>query len=596
MHRPTTTLREQAEACLQEAFEALGFPGQQGLVRDSDREDLADLQCNHAMVLAKAARQAPRGLAHAVANALAGQTLFDSVSVAGAGFINLRFADAALTAQAQRLLGDGSLGVARRNGGLVMIDFGGPNIAKPLHVGHLRSLVIGESLRRLYRAVGCKTLSDIHLGDWGLQLGMLIAELGRHLPRLGELLADAASAPADAEDFAGWFGAEDLQRLYTRASQACQQDEARMNEARALTARLQAGEPGLQRLWQAVRQVSLASQLADIEQLGVRFDLLLGESDVQYLIPPMLAELERRGLARRSEGALVMDVGTTEDGAAMPPLLLAKSDGAALYATTDLATILDRVQRFQPAEIVYVVDQRQALHFRQVFRAAELAGLSAGTRLVHVGFGTVNGPDGRAFKTREGGVARLSDLLDTAVRGARARLLASDAVGDIDAAALQRLATQVGIGALKVADLGTHRLTGYVFDADRMLAFEGRTGPYIQYACTRIRQLLAKVRPPAPSTDDGQIQISHDSERALLLACSRFPDAVNGALASLAPNVLADHLFQLAQRFSRFYASCPVAGAATPTLVRSRIQLCALTQRMLERGLDLLGVEVPERM
>lgn len=596
MHPPHTTLREQAEACLQEAFEALGFPGQQGLVRDSDREDLADLQCNHAMALAKSARQAPRELAHAVANALAGQALFDSVSVAGAGFINLRFADAALVVEAARLLGDGSLGVARQDGGPVLIDYGGPNIAKPLHVGHLRSLVIGESLRRLYRAAGCTTLSDIHLGDWGLQVGMLIAELGRHLPRLGELLGEATATPPAGEDLAALFSADDLQRLYTRASQACQQDAARMDEARALTARLQSGEPGLRRLWQAVRQVSLVSQLADIEQLGVRFDLLLGESDVQHLIPAMLADLEQRGLARRSEGALVMDVGATDDGVAMPPLLLAKSDGAALYATTDLATIVDRVQRFQPAEIVYVVDQRQALHFQQVFRAAELAGLCGGTRLVHVGFGTVNGPDGRAFKTREGGVARLSDLLDTAVRGARARLLASEAIGDVDAAALQRLATQVGIGALKVADLGTHRLTGYVFDAERMLAFEGRTGPYIQYACTRIRQLLGKVRPPAPATDDGQIHISHDSERALLLACSRFPDAVNGALASLAPNVLADHLFQLAQRFSRFYASCPVAGAETPDLVRSRIQLCALTQRMLERGLNLLGVEVPERM
>jgi arginyl-tRNA synthetase len=367
-----------------------------------------------------------------------------------------------------------------------------------------------------------------------------------------------------------------------------------MEEARVLTARLQAGEPGLQRLWHAVRQVSLASQLADIGQLGVRFDLLLGESDVQPLIPPMLADLESRDLARRSEGALVMDLGSAADGTEMPPLVLAKSDGAALYATTDLATITDRVRRFHPAAIVYVVDQRQALHFQQVFRAAELAGYASGTRLVHVGFGTVNGSDGRAFKTREGGVPRLSDLLDTAINGARARLLESAPLDGIDETGLQRLAKRVGLGALKVADLGSHRLTGYVFDPERMLAFEGRTGPYMQYACTRIRKLLAKAAPNAWA--DARIRITHDSERALLLDCLRFPDAVASALAALAPNLLTDHLFRVAQRFSRFYAACPIANADTPELFGSRARLSALILRLLERGLDLLGVEVPDRM
>ena len=473
------SLTDLVDDLLADAFAACGLPRDTARAARATRPELADLQCNGAMPLGKSLGRNPRDLALQVAEALRGRAEFSEVGVAGPGFLNLRLSDRFLARCASEQAAAPDLGIAQHPADTVMLDFGGPNVAKPLHVGHLRALVIGESLRRILQAQGVRTISDIHLGDWGLQMGMLISEIRLRWPDL----APSALPP---------LGMADLQRLYPEAAAACRADPERMEQARAATAALQAGEPGARAIWRSLRDISLAAQQQDIALLGAHFDLLLGESDVQALIPAMIADLRARGIAVESEGALIVEVAAAGEARPMPPLLLVKSDGAALYATTDLATVVARRRDQDPARILYVVDQRQALHFEQVFRVARRAGLAGDIELVHVGFGTVNGPDGKPYKTREGGVAQLSDLLDDAVGKARERLAETglEARPGLDRDELARL---VGLAAVKFADLSSFRTSGYVFDADRLVSFEGRTGPYVQYACVRIGSILARA-------------------------------------------------------------------------------------------------------
>ena len=577
------------DAQLEAAFAASGLPTGTARASRAARPDLADLQCNGVMPLAKTARRNPRDMATEVAGRLAQRPEFAEVSVAGPGFINLRLSPAFLGQAAAGQLADADLTVPQAAGAATTVmDFGGPNVAKPLHVGHLRSLVIGESIRRILLAQGLPVVSDIHLGDWGLQMGMLISEIRLRWPDLPCFDDAAPSLP----DGALPLSMADLQRLYPEAAAACKNDPARMEQARLATAALQAGHPGYVLLWRALREVSLASQLRDASLLDAHFDVLGGESDVQPAIPAMVDDLRTRGLAVESDGALVIEVASEADTKPMPPLLLEKSDGAALYATTDLATLMERQREHHPARILYVVDQRQALHFEQVFRAARRAGYADGTELVHIGFGTVNGPDGKPFKTREGGVAQLADLLDEAVGKARERI--QDSAGGDSPDAREALARAVGLAAVKFADLSSHRLSGYVFDADRLVSFEGRTGPYVQYACVRIASILAKGE--ERGHHPGAIQVEAPAERLLVLECARLPDVIASATAGYAPNEIADYAFGLAQAFSRFYTDCPVLNAATETERASRLALCALTHRVLTRALWLLGIEVPARM
>jgi arginyl-tRNA synthetase len=577
---------------LAEAFAACGLPTESARAARAARPDLADLQCNGAMPLAKALGRNPREIATAVADRLRARPELAEVSVAGPGFLNLRLSGGFLASCAAGQAASPELGIEQGPADLVMLDFGGPNVAKPLHVGHLRALVIGESLRRILGSQGVHTVSDIHLGDWGLQMGMLISGIRRRWPAF----PPGTLPPLDMSD---------LQRLYPEAAAACKADPARLEEARAATAALQFGEPDAQAIWRSLREISLAAQLRDVALLGAHFDLLLGESDVQPLIPPMIADLRARGIAVESEGALIIEVAAPDEARPMPPLLLAKSDGAALYATTDLATILARKREYHPARILYVVDQRQALHFEQVFRAARRSGLADGIDLVHVGFGTVNGPDGKPYKTREGGVAQLSDLLGDAIDKARERLAQNgtengtengpenrnQADPDTDREQLARL---VGLAAVKFADLSSFRTSGYVFDAERLVSFEGRTGPYVQYACVRIGSILARAA--EQEAQPGPITVQAAAERALVLECARLPDVVASASRNLAPNEIADYVFSLAQTFSRFYTDCPVLAAASDAERASRLALCALARAVLGKGLWLLGIEVPERM
>ena len=589
---PQFTLMSQVNRLLEAAFHACGFPTGAARAVRATRPELGDMQCNGAMPLAKTLQRPPREIAMEIAAQLRANGEFDAVDVAGVGFINLRLSADLLARAAQwQLLAEGA-GIVREAPQLVLLDFGGPNVAKPLHVGHLRSLVIGESLRRILAAQGHRTISDVHLGDWGLQMGMLIAQIHRSFPHLH-------SAPGLGDGAPG-LDMQDLQRLYPQAAAACKADPQRMDEARALTSALQGGDPAYTGLWRALRTISLEAQRRDFDALGVHFDLLLGESDVQPLIPGMIADLRARGVAVESEGALVVEVAHDQDAQPMPPLLLAKSDGAALYATTDLATILERTRTQSPARIIYVVDQRQALHFEQVFRAARRAGFASGVELLHAGFGTVNGADGKPYKTRQGGVAQLADLLNGAIEKARERLgtiRAPDSTQGPDQdqdQGQEGLARLVGIGAVKFADLSSYRTSGYIFDPERMVSFEGKTGPYVQYACVRIASMLA--RGAALGAAVGPIAPDAAAERALVLECARLPEVVASAAANLAPNEIADYVFGLAQSFNRFYIDCPVLGAGNEALRASRLALSALARRVLTQGLFLLGIAVPERM
>ena len=589
--RASDTLTSVVDRLLIAAFEACGLDSRGVRAVPAQRPELADLQCNAIMPLAGALKRPPRELAEKVIARLieltntAGSALavFSSVEMAGPGFINMRLSAAFLSALATHQLASPRHGIVPQAPERIVIDFGGPNVAKPLHVGHLRSLVLGESLRRILIAQGHEVVGDVHLGDWGLQMGMLIAELPLLWPELAQDGPWRDQPPFDMAQ---------LQAIYPRVAADCKADAERMAVARAATARLQAGDPASMHLWEAIRAVSLAAQTRDFAALDAHFDELNGESHVQHLIPGMVADLVSRGIAQTSEGALVIEVAEEKDDSPMPPLLIEKSDGAALYATTDLATIVDRRDRLHPRRIVYVVDQRQSLHFRQVFRGAAKAGISTGIELVHVGFGTVNGADGKPYKTRDGGVARLEDLLADAIERARARR-AEDARPEAADQDLDDLARTVGIAAVKFADLSTYRTSGYIFDADRMVSFEGRTGPYVQYACVRISSILDRAASQGLAA--GAMAVVEPAERALVLLCARFPDAVASAAYRYAPNDIADFAFDLAQAFSRFYTECPVLAAADAEVAASRLSLATLTRDVLVNALNLLGIRVPDR-
>lgn len=574
------TVMGRVDDLLRQAFAGAGLPAEGVRSVPATKPEFGDFQCNAAMALGKAAKRNPRDIAAAVAESLKTAPELASVAVAGPGFLNLRLSDAFVAERARAQAAAPTLGIVQRDAPPVLIDFGGPNVAKPLHVGHLRSLVIGESLSRIFAAEGVGVTSDIHLGDWGLQMGMLIAAVRRAHPE---------RAPGSV---GALVGVGEMERLYPEASAACKADPERMAEARALTAALQSGDPVAHADWAALRATSLADQRRDIDRLGTRFDLFLGESDAQHTVDTLVPDLVRRGLATESDGALVIDVAEPGDAKPLPPLILAKSDGAATYGTTDLATIAARAADpvlGRCGRYVYVVDERQSLHFNQVFRAARRCGLAPGVEMVHVGFGTVNGVDGKPYRTREGGVARLRDLLAEAVDKARQRIETDDPAVDRDA-----LAEEVGLAAVKWADLSTLRLSGYSFNLDRMMSFEGNTGPYVQYACVRIGAIGAKAE--ATGLRPSSITLGHPAERALAMACLRLPVAVAAASSGAAPDEIAALAFAVAQAFSRFYADCPVLNAEDAAARSSRLALCGLAHAVLSKALWMLGIAVPVRM
>jgi arginyl-tRNA synthetase len=586
-----TDLKTSLGEAVAAAFAAEGVDAGLARVTVSDRPDLADFQSNGALAAAKALKANPRELATRVADRLAGDPRLLAVEVAGPGFINLKVADATLADRAQAVADDAAMAGAsavvtpRR----VIIDFAGPNVAKPMHVGHLRSSIIGESLKRLFRFRGDTVWGDAHFGDWGFQMGLLIVAVGDE-GKADAFLADGNGPFPDDSPVT----LDDLERLYPQAAAKAKEDTAFRDRARKATAELQAGRPGYRALWRHFVAVSRTALEREFGALGVTFDLWNGESDADPLIPAMVEEIKARGLAEFDQGAWIIRVVQEGDKRELPPLLLVSSEGSAMYGTTDLATILQR-RREQDFELVlYCVDARQADHFEQVFRAAYKCGYASPGQLEHAANGTMNGPDGKPFKTRAGGVLKLHDLITQAREKARERLREAELGADLPEAEFEDIAGKVAVAALKFADLSNSRTTSYVFDLDRFMSFEGKTGPYLLYQAVRIKSLLRKAEAQGVLT--GPIVVAEPAERELALALDAFDAAVSDAYDRRAPHAVAEHAYRLAQSFSKFYAACPVLAADEPALVGSRLALAKAALDQLETALRLLGIETPERM
>jgi arginyl-tRNA synthetase len=599
-----TDLRATLGEAVAAAFAAEGVEPSLARVTVSDRPDLADFQSNGALAAAKALKANPRELAAKVADRLNGDPRLASVEIAGPGFINLRLSDAALAERAQAVAADadrlGASGVDQPR--RVVIDYAGPNVAKPMHVGHLRSSIIGESLKRLFRFRGDQVWGDAHFGDWGFQMGLLITAVADE-GRADAFLAEGDGPFPDASPVT----LEDLERLYPTAAALAKEDPAYRDRARRATAELQGGRAGYRALWRHFVTVSRGALEREFGALGVTFDLWNGESDADPLIADMVADLRDKGLLVEDDGAQVVHVarpgetrkrklpdGSVIEAPSPPPLLVISSEGSAMYGTTDLATIVDRRRAIDPELILYVVDERQAEHFEQVFRAAYLAGYATEGSLDHLGFGTMNGPDGKPFKTRAGGVLKLHDLITMATDKARERLREARLGDDLAPVEFEAIAHKVAVAALKFADLSNSRTTSYVFDLDRFMSFEGKTGPYLLYQAVRIKSLLKKAADQA--AEAGAIIIAEPAERDLALTLDAFHQAVAEAYERRSPHLIAEHAYRLAQSFSKFYAACPVLAAPDETARASRLTLAATALRQLEAALDLLGIETPERM
>ena len=586
------SIADQLGAVLGDAFASLELPRELGRVSPSKQNpEVFPYQCNGAMPAAKQAKKNPREIAQLVVDALAGSALIEKVEIAGPGFLNLRPSGDAITRRAAEIAADARAGAAKTdNPRKVMIDFGGPNVAKPMHVGHLRSSVLGDSLQRLLRFRGDDVVSDIHLGDWGLQMGHLITELAEEQPDL--IYFDAGIT--DGYPSAPPVNIEDLARLYPQASNKAKSDAARLEISRAATAELQAGRAGYRALLRHFIDVSVAALKKDFGDLGVHFDLWKGESDVDPLIAGLVQDFKDRAVAEESDGAWVVRVAREGDKKELAPLILVTSGGASLYGTTDLATILDRKNEVGPDLTLYVVDLAQSDHFEQVFRAASKAGLAAEGALEHVKFGTVNGTDGKRLRTRDGGTFRLADLISSAIERAGERLKEAGLAADASEEERANVARMVGLAAIKFADLQNYRTTNYVFDLDRFTSFEGKTGPYLLYAAVRVKSLMRKAE--REGVAPGAIVVGTQEETDLVLALDAFGTALEQACDNRAPNTICDHAFTLAQTFSKFYAACPILGADDDTTKASRLALAQATLKQLELCLHLVGLEAPERM
>jgi arginyl-tRNA synthetase len=572
-------------------FAKLGLDAGLGAMRRSDRSDLADFQCNGAMAAAKAAKRNPREIATAVVEALKASPLVASAEVAGPGFINVRLSAAGLAERAEEIARDKRAGAAQvETPRRVVMDFGGWNVAKEMHIGHLRSTVIGDSLQRLFRFMGDHVTSDVHLGDWGLQMGQLINEVRLEQPDLPYF--DAGFTGPYPEESPVTM--EDLGRLYPQASAKSKADAVRREEDRKATAELQAGRPGYRALWRHFCTATRVGLERECASLGVTFDLWKGESDAEPLIPEIVADLKTRGIAVPDDGALIVRVARDSDRKEMPPIILVKRDGEVGYHATDLGTILDRERSLDPELSLYVVDQRQALHFEQVFRASDLAGYMPESALEHLGFGTVNGKDGKPYKTREGGILKLHELITQADATALARMQEAELGADVSEVERRDIAHKVAVAAIKFSDLSNVRTTSYIFDLDRFISFEGKTGPYLLYAAVRIKSLARRAE--AEGVKPGPIAVELPAERALVLALDSFNEAVRAAYDKRMPHLLCDHAYALATAFSGFYAAAPILVESDPVKRASRFALALATLNQLDLVLGLIGIETPERM
>ncbi len=584
------TVTEQLSALVSEAFESAGYAGRFGAVTLSDRPELCQFQCNGAFAAAKEAHKAPLAIAREVAEKMTCRPPFAKAEAVSPGFLNLTLADEALAAMAGEL-GSGERELIPQTGAgrTVVLDYGGPNIAKPLHIGHLRPAIIGESIKRLAKAAGYRTVADVHLGDWGMPIGLVIALLRERHPDW----ACFAKTFDPSRDPVPSLSLELLQEAYPAASAKSREDPAFKKEAADTVVALQKGDAGVTALWREILRVSLPDLKELYGRLSVSFDLWYGESDAKPYIEPLLSILREKGLLTESDGALVVALAREDDTSPMPPVIVQKSDGSSLYATTDLATILQRERDFSPDAVWYVADKRQSLHFEQVFRCARAAELvPPETELRHLSFGTINGADGKPFKTRDGGVMPLAELLDTVADAAMEKLRDSEYLATLSERDKRAVAQKVGMAAVKFGDLVNHRSKDYVFDTEKFLSFEGKTGTYLLYTLTRIQSVLKK----APSGEGGTLRVYGDSERELLLSLLLAPEAFSRALAEQAPNLVCESAYRIASAFSKVYHDHRILSEPDAEKRGARLALCRLTREVLLAHLDILGIEPVENM
>ena len=575
---------------LEFAFEANGYDKKYAFVSLSNRPDLCEYQCNGALPAAKEYHKAPMEIAEAVAASLQSEPTFESVEACKPGFLNIKLSASFVASCLNKMAKDeGRFGLEESKAPkTVIIDYGGANVAKPLHVGHLRSAVIGESIKRIKRFVGDKVVGDVHLGDWGLQMGLIITELSLRQPDLCYF----------DESYEGEYPTEppftisDLEEIYPTASGKSKEDEAFKAAAMKATAELQQGRRGYRALLSHILNVSVTDLKKNYDNLNVEFDLWKGESDAQPYIPDMVEKMKADGYAYISEGALVVDVKEDTDKKEIPPCMILKSDGASLYNTTDLATMVWREKDYHPDEYVYVVDKRQELYFTQVFRCAKKTKIvPEDTKLTFVGFGTMNGKDGKPFKTREGGVMRLSNLISEINEKMYEKIMENETMGEDEA---KKTAKIVGLSAVKYGDLSNQASKDYVFDIDRFISFEGNTGPYILYTIVRMKSIIAKYGADASGFD---IPVAEtESEKSLQLELAKFNSAILSAYNETAPHKICAYIYDLANAFNHFYHETKILAQEDENKKGGYIRLLTLTKDVLECCIHLLGFEAPERM
>ncbi|MBP3683503.1 MAG: arginine--tRNA ligase [Oscillospiraceae bacterium] len=574
-------------AKMRRAFEEAGYEADFGRVTVSNRPDLCEYQCNGALAAAKKYKCAPIQIAKAVAEKLDAAD-FAMIDAVMPGFINLKLSDAFLTAYLEQMRTAEKFGISQPGAGkTIVVDYGGPNVAKPLHIGHLRSAIIGESIKRLYKFFGYNTIGDIHLGDWGLQMGLIITELQERQPDLCYFDSDyTGEYPSEPP-----FTLAELEEIYPAASAKKKVDEDFADRAHTATFELQSGRPGYRAIWQHIMKLSVADMTRIYDNLDVHFEAWLGESDADPFIPAMVEDFKARGLAVQSEGAWVIPVAEESDKKEVPPCILVKSDGSAIYATTDLATMVQRMQDFKPDEMFYITDGRQSLHFEQVFRAAKKGGIvPADFPLTHLGFGTMNGKDGKPFKTRDGGVMRLEQLIADMTEFVRAKVVENKIVSEED---VDATTAKIALAALKYGDLSNQPTKNYVFDMDKFAAFEGNTGPYILYTIVRIKSILNRYG----AYEQLPIQApANQYAKDLMLAITKFGPALESALKSSAPNLVCAYIYELAGCVNKFYHETPILKEENEAVKAGHIALIALAKNILETCINILGFSAPEKM
>ena len=576
----------------QKAFEECGYSKDYARITVSNRPDLCEYQCNGAMAAAKAYKKAPFMIADEVVSKLADNRLFSSVESVKPGFINIKISPEYLAGYMNDMAASDKYGYQNNEQvKTVIVDFGGANAAKPLHVGHLRSAVIGESVKRINRFVGNRTIGDVHLGDWGLQMGLIIEELRDRKPELPYFDASfTGEYPKEAP-----FTIAELEEIYPAASAKSKEDEAFAKRAHEATLKLQNGDKACRAIWNHIMTVSKKDLKKNYDNLNVSFDLWKGESDAQPYIDEMVDKMVDDGIAYESQGATVVDIAEDTDTKELPPCIVRKSDGAALYATSDLATIVEREKLYRPDTYIYLADKRQELHFTQVFRTAKKAGIvRPDVNMIFVGFGTMNGKDGKPFKTRSGGVMRLEHLIADIDNAVLNKIKENRSVSDEEAEETSKI---VGLAALKYGDLSNQASKDYVFDIDRFASFEGNTGPYILYTIVRIKSILAKYKENGGSTENINILPAKEaSEKTLALSLIKFSDVIESAYKDNAPHRICQYIYEVSNAFNGFYHNTKILAEENEEQKKGYIALITLTKNILETCTDLLGIKCPDRM